>query len=55
MAIAQALHRLNKQYSEPELRGELARFRALVVLAKQGNSPEIAFPKTLRTYLARAG
>jgi hypothetical protein len=34
MAIAHALHRLNKQHSEKELREELERFRALVVIGK---------------------
>lgn len=39
MAIAHALHRLNKQYSEAELRDELARFRALVVFSKTREEP----------------
>ena len=39
MAIAHALHRLNKQYSEADLRGELARFRALVIFSKTKEEP----------------
>ncbi len=39
MAIAHALHRLNKQYSEVDLRDELARFRALVIFSKTKSEP----------------
>ncbi|HMF78719.1 MAG TPA: hypothetical protein VK604_23890 [Bryobacteraceae bacterium] len=34
LAAAHAFHRLNKQYSEEELRDELAHFRALAIFSK---------------------
>ena len=39
MAIAHALHRLNKQLSEKELRDELGRFRALAIFSKTATEP----------------
>lgn len=39
MAVAHALHRLNKQYSETELQDELGRFRALAIFSKTTSEP----------------
>ena len=39
MAIAHALHRLNRQYSESDLRDELGRFRALAIFSKTKEEP----------------